>query len=129
MSLAALAFDNTHLRSLPVADDLDADSSLGDDSSAGRLVGACLARFTPRPVSEPVLAAVSEPALRLLGLDAAAAGQPSFLHAIAGAELLPGAQPAARCAAAHQFFVFAGGTGDADSCLLGTVRLTLLHHG
>ncbi len=92
MSLAALAFDNTHLRSLPVADDLDADSSLGDDSSAGRLVGACLARFTPRPVSEPVLAAVSEPALRLLGLDAAAAGQPSFLHAIAGAELLPGAQ-------------------------------------
>ena len=121
MSLVALAFDNTHLRSLPVVDDRSAQKESDDTAGAGRLVGACLARFTPRPVSEPFLAAVSEPALRPLGLDAAAADRPEFLLALAGAACPPAAEPAARCVAAHQFFVFAGGTGDADSCLLGTV--------
>ena len=124
MSLESLVFDNEPLRDLPVAPDSPHRNQPENAGRAARLVGACFARYTPSAVADPVLALVSEPALRLLGLDAAQAARPEFLAACVGAALLPGSQPAARSVAAHQFFMFAGGTGDAGSCYLGTVRVS-----
>lgn len=80
--------------------------------------GALFARVAPTAMEAPQLAAVSKPALALLGWDDVD-DEAVLAEFFAGNRLFAGSDPAAHCYAGHQFGHFAGQLGDGAAILLG----------
>lgn len=112
-TLEALVWDNRSLRELPVDTTLNARQR--------RVEGACFSLVRPTPVSNPLLVAVSPPALAELGISLEETKRPDFAAYFAGNKVLPGAEPAAHCYAGHQFGGFSGQLGDGATMYLGEV--------
>ncbi|MFT7799201.1 selenoprotein O isoform X1 [Arapaima gigas] len=111
-ALERLRFDNVALKRLP----LDTSDELG----ARTVRGACFSRARPQPLLAPRFAAVSAPALALLGLrEQEVLRDPLAPEYLSGSRLLPGSEPAAHCYCGHQFGQFAGQLGDGAACYLG----------
>jgi len=120
-ALRALEFDNSALRELKV-----------DAVSGGpprNVCGAHLVRVMPSPLKNPVLVAVSEDALELLGLPMAGPDDleqaqqlnDDLADIFSGNELLPQSEPSAACYCGHQFGKFVGQLGDGAAISLGEV--------
>ncbi|HHI75847.1 MAG TPA: YdiU family protein [Gammaproteobacteria bacterium] len=92
------------------------------DNRFARLPEAFYARVQPRPLPEPHLVAVSEPACALLDLDPASLERPEAVRCLVGEQPLPGAEPLAALYAGHQFGRFVPQLGDGRAILLGEVR-------
>ena len=120
MGVETLQFDNGSIRALPrgyiIGGELVDGQLVG-----GQLVGGFWTETRPTPLTEPRLLAVSEPALALLGLTAGDAQSGDFIEACSGGKPLKGSQATARCYCSYQFSLFAGQSGDRDTCCVGSV--------
>uniref|UniRef100_A0A8C1ZHN7 Selenoprotein O n=1 Tax=Cyprinus carpio TaxID=7962 RepID=A0A8C1ZHN7_CYPCA len=113
--LEGLEFDNVALKKLP----LDPSTEPG----VRQVRGACFSRVQPTPLKNPKFAAVSGPALALLGLDAdEVLKDPLGPEYLSGSKVMSGSEPAAHCYCGHQFGQFAGQLGDGAACYLGEVK-------
>uniref|UniRef100_A0A8C2JYX4 Selenoprotein O n=1 Tax=Cyprinus carpio TaxID=7962 RepID=A0A8C2JYX4_CYPCA len=113
--LEGLEFDNVALKKLP----LDPSTEPG----VRQVRGACFSRVQPTPLKNAKFAAVSGPALALLGLDAdEVLKDPLGPEYLSGSKVMSGSEPAAHCYCGHQFGQFAGQLGDGAACYLGEVK-------
>jgi uncharacterized protein YdiU (UPF0061 family) len=109
MSLDALEFDDSFVRSLP------ADPQ--PNNFRREVLGACYSRVAPTPVAAPKLLAWTPEVARLLGLPER--GDAELAEVFGGNRLLPGMKPYAACYGGHQFGNWAGQLGDGRAITLG----------
>lgn len=89
--------------------------------SFAALPPAFFTRVMPAPLPTPYLVAGSASAARMIGLDPAEFGNPSFVESFSGNRLPAGAHPVAAVYSGHQFGIWAGQLGDGRALLLGDV--------
>jgi uncharacterized protein YdiU (UPF0061 family) len=95
------------------------DLGLRFDNSFARLPAAFYTRLRPTPLPEPYLVAVSQPAARLIGLDAAALSSSEAIGVLIGNRPLAGSDTLAAVYSGHQFGVYVPRLGDGRAILLG----------
>ncbi len=111
--LAALAFDNRFVASLP------GDPIAGNHRR--QVSGACYSKVLPTPVAAPQLVAHAREVAALLDLDAADCASHEFTEIFVGNRQLPDMFPYATCYGGHQFGNWAGQLGDGRAINLGEV--------